>query len=79
VDLAAFASDPSRSHKGGGCWTCSIPEREEIDRAHAENGVGALTVIQWLIAECGYGEDQDFRVHSIKAHFNHRHHKRFDA
>jgi hypothetical protein len=76
VGLAEFAASPERSQKGGTCWTCSIPERDEIDRAHRENGVGALIAIDWLIKECGYGEDQRFRQHSLKSHFNHRHHER---
>lgn len=76
-DLVSFASATNRSQKGGACWTCGIPERDEIDAAHRDQQIGARTICDWLIAEKGYTDDEiAVRHHSIKAHFSNRHHER---
>ena len=58
------------------CWTCQLPPPilNEIDDTRRRlPGVGATSVLRWLVAEHGY-EESEVEVTSIANHFQRRHH-----
>ena len=68
-----------QGHHNGKCWTCSIPERQEIDEALL-SGVGPRCIVRWLVNEREYkprervaprlwsGDVSEGRIESHKEH-----------
>lgn len=73
MDLTEFAeSRPTK--QGRPCWTCSLPERAEIDAAKRDRTVSVPQIIDWLVEVKGY-DPAEARRSRLENHFQSGHHK----
>jgi hypothetical protein len=68
VSLAEFAKD--RKRPGKLCWTCGIPEAQEINQARGKVAVSAI--VKWLVVERGYPKEEA-TPSRIENHFQREH------
>ena len=52
------------------CWTCQLPEADEMAKAHRVLGISVPAIVEWLREECGYAEIPSY---SVEHHFHLRH------
>ena len=69
--LDEFVKANPAHHGGAGCWTCGLPEAEDLNKARRDRAANVMQMVGWLKSR---GHDDATRS-KLDYHFANGHHK----